>query len=89
VRRSLGEPDAFRLRYRESITHIVSTIIRERMNREAAIAFIRREAAQAPTEDRARLIEVAETEIMSLHAGNFARYRVRPAEYEAWRAAWR
>jgi hypothetical protein len=89
VRRSLGEPDPFRLRYRESITRIVSTIIRERMNRETAITFIRREAAQARAEDRARLIEVVETEIMSLHAGNFARYRVRPSEYEAWRASWR
>jgi hypothetical protein len=32
VRRSLGEPDPFRLRYRELIAQIVSTIIRERMN---------------------------------------------------------
>ncbi len=89
VRRSLGEPDPFRLRYRDLIAQIVSTIIREGMNREAAIGFIRREAEQAVAEDRARLIEVAETEIMSLHEGNFARYRVRPSEYAAWRAAWR
>lgn len=89
VRRSLGEPDPFRLRYRELIAQIVSTIIREGMNREAAIGFIRREAEQAAAEDRARLIEVTETEIMSLHEGNFARYRVRPSEYTAWRASWR
>lgn len=89
VRRSLGEPDPFRLRYRDLIAQIVSTSIREGMNREAAIGFIRREAEQVAAEDRARLIEVAETEIMSLHEGNFARYRVRPSEYAAWRASWR
>jgi hypothetical protein len=89
VRRSLGEPDPFRLRYREQIAQIVGTVIRQRMDRELAIAFIRRESAATPAEDRARLIEVAETEIMSLHEGNFARYRVRPSEYEAWHASWR
>jgi fido (protein-threonine AMPylation protein) len=89
VRRSLGEPDPFRLRYRELIAQIVGTIIREGLNREAAIGFIRREAEQAAAEDRARLIEVTETEIMSLHEGNFARYHVRPSEYAAWRASWR
>jgi hypothetical protein len=30
-----------------------------------------------------------ETEIMSLHEGNIARYRLRPAEYRAWRESWR
>ncbi|MGC3989599.1 MAG: hypothetical protein QM796_07965 [Chthoniobacteraceae bacterium] len=89
VRRSLGEPDPFRLRYRELIASMVGTLIREQMDRGRAIQFIRREAERVPTEDRARLIEIAETEIMSLHEGNFARYRVRPSEYEAWRAAWR
>ena len=90
VRRSLGEPDPFRLRYRALIAEIVGTIIRNGMDRTAAIDFIRREAREkAPAENRARLVEVAETEVMSLHEGNFARYRVRPLEYHAWRAAWR
>jgi len=28
---------------------------------------------------------VVETELMSLHDGNIARYRLRPSEYQAWR----
>jgi hypothetical protein len=39
--------------------------------------------------DRTRFVEVVETEIMSLHEGNIARYRLRPAEYRAWRENWR
>jgi hypothetical protein len=31
---------------------------------------------------------VAETELMSLHEGNMARYRLRPSEFEAWRRGW-
>lgn len=90
VRRSLGEPDPFRLRYRVPIAELVSTIIRTGMDRTTAIDFIPRAAEKkAPPEDRAHLIEVAETEVMNLHEGNFARYRVRPSEYHAWRAVWR
>lgn len=91
VRRSLGEPDPFRLRYRDLIMTVVSGIIRERMDRATAIDFIRRQAAQgvAQEEDRPRLVEVIETEIMSLHEGNFARYRIRPSEFRQWREVWR
>ncbi len=90
VRRSLGEPDTFRLHYRTQIMMAVSNVIRERMDRVAAIAFIRRDVEQnAPSEDRARLVEIIETELMNLHEGNFARYRVRPSEFQSWRDAWR
>ena len=33
-------------------------------------------------------IEIAETELMGLHAGNIARYRIRPAQFEAWLSTW-
>jgi hypothetical protein len=32
--------------------------------------------------------EVAETELLGLHEGNFARYAIRPAEFAAWQEAW-
>lgn len=41
-----------------------------------------------PQEDQARFIEVVETEVMSLHEGNIARYRLRPAEYQRWLECW-
>jgi hypothetical protein len=34
------------------------------------------------------LIEIMETELMSLHEGNIARYWVLPTEYTRWREAW-
>jgi hypothetical protein len=39
-------------------------------------------------EDRARFIEAAETDLLGLHEGNFARYQVRPSEFDAWRPVW-
>lgn len=90
VRQSLGEPDPFRLRYRALVTELVAKVVRTAMDRKAATALVRQRAAeQVSPADRARFVEVVETEIMSLHEGNIARYRLRPAEYQAWRQGWR
>ena len=90
VRQSLGEPDPFRFRYRTWVAEIVAEIVRGHMNKKTATAFIKqRTMAGVPQEDRARFVEVVETEMMSLHVGNIARYRLRPAEYQAWREIWR
>lgn len=89
VRHSLGEPDPFRLRHRVLIMSVVSHIIRECMDRTRAIERIRRATQEnVSPEDQTRLVEVIETEIMSLHEGNFARYRVTPSEFQAWREVW-
>ena len=90
VQRSLGEPDPFRLRYRQLMREVIGAILRDALGRQAAIDLIRREAvARVPDEDRPRFVEEVENEILCLHEGNFARFRVRPSEYHAWRTAWR
>ncbi|MCY3810698.1 MAG: Fic family protein [Gammaproteobacteria bacterium] len=90
VRQSLGEPDPFRLRYRSLVAELVAAVVRTGMDKNAAIALTRQRAAeQVPPADQARFIEVVETEIMSLHEGNIARYRLRPTEFQAWRLGWR
>ena len=90
VRQSLGEPDPFRLHYRAVLAESVAEIVRGRMNSKVAAVFIKQRAVEnIPQEDQARFIEVVETEIMSLHEGNIARYRLRPSEYQIWRDGWR
>jgi hypothetical protein len=90
VRQSLGEPDPFRLRYRALVAEVVAAVVRAKMDKKAATALARERAAgQVPPEDQARFVEIVETEIMSLHEGNIARYRLRPAEYQAWQQGWR
>ena len=89
VRQSLGEPDPFRLRYRALVAEIVAEIVRGNMDKKFAAAFIKQRAMEdLPHEDQARFIEVVETEVMSLHEGNIARYRLRPAEYQLWLERW-
>ncbi len=89
VRQSLGEPDPFRLRYRDALRSIVSEVVRGSMNRKAATAHIASWAREnLPPADREQFRESAETELLSLHEGNYARYRIRPAEFSAWQEVW-
>ncbi len=90
VRQTLGEPDPFRLRYRNALRDVVAGAIRERMNQKDAAAHIADYAkTQVLEADRQRFIEAAETELLSLHEGNFARYGVRPSEFQSWQAVWK
>ncbi len=89
LRQTLGEPDPFRLRYRAALRDIVSSVILQAMEQISAAQHIANWTSENIDEiDRARFIEAAETELLSLHEGNFARYAVRPSEYDAWRKVW-
>src|SRR3990172_2296466 len=85
VRQSLGEPDPFRLLHRVLVAETVAAVVHGGMDKVAATAFIRRRAAENVSQEScARFAEVVETELMSLHDGNIARYRLPPSEYQAW-----
>ena len=89
IRQSLGEPDPFRLKYRDALRTVVAEIVRAGMDRKAAAAHITSWAhAHLEAPDRERFREIVETELLSLHEGNFARYQLRPAEFAAWREGW-
>lgn len=88
IRQSLGEPDPFRLKYREELRGIVSQIVSNAMEKEAASETIKSEVKKVPEPDRSRLAEVVETELLGLHEGNFVRYRIRPSEFSAWKKRW-
>jgi fido (protein-threonine AMPylation protein) len=89
VRQSLGEPDLFRTQYRLLIAETIADVVRQVMNKAKAVAFIRHCAnAKLPTQDRERFVEVVETQLLSLHLGSIARYRLRPSEFDAWQALW-
>ena len=89
TRQTLGEPDPFRLRYRNLLFETVANVVKERMNKKGAIREIRIIASQSvPPEDQSRFIKTVEIELRSLHEGNIARYRLRLSEYEAWHQLW-
>jgi Fic family protein len=89
VRQSLGEPDPFRLRYRDALRAVVAEVVRGRMDRRTAENQVESWAMEHIEEgDRSAFREVAESELLSLHEGNFARYAIRPGEFAAWQQVW-
>jgi Fic/DOC family len=90
VRQSLGEPDPFRLRYREQLRAIIRDTVRGPMDKRAARAHLTSTAREVIVPvDQERFIETAETELLGLHEGNFARYQLRPSEYADWHIVWK
>ena len=89
VRQQIGEPDPFRLRHRAALREVMAEVIRTPMDRKSAFAYLATWVdGHLPDADRSPFRELAETELMALHEGNFARYQVRPAEFYAWRDIW-
>ena len=90
VRQLLGEPDPFRFRHRAALRQIVGEVVRAKMDKKAAAAFITAwvEKNGVPETEREKFRDMAESELVSLHEGNFARYQIRPSEFAAWQEVW-
>ena len=89
VRRSLGEPDPFRMRYRAALRELVGVVVRGGMDLRQAATTIEAWVDESIAEqERERFREMVERELLSLHEGNFARYRITPSEFAAWQEAW-
>ncbi|WP_253281417.1 Fic family protein [Cupriavidus sp. HPC(L)] len=89
VRQSVGEPDPFRMRYRIQIGETVAEVVRMAMTKVQAVSFIRSRAERLAEQDRSRFVEVVETQLMTLHLGSIARFRLRPSEFEKWVQVWK
>jgi len=90
LRQSLGEPDPFRLQYRQQIKTLVAEVVRDCLDkRKAAHRIAVWSETEIPPSDKSRFVEVVETELSNLHEGNFARYGLRPLEFAYWKKGWR
>lgn len=89
VRQSLGEPDPFRIKYRDQMAAVVSQIITHTMSRKETAQFLKPWCVEnIPPEHREDFRTTVEDELLALHEGNFARYRVKPSEFRSWQAVW-
>jgi hypothetical protein len=81
----LGEPDPFRLRYRNEMTEVIGQVVREKLARTDIPAFLKQWSARHILEtDRLHFVSVIETEILALHEGNFVRFRLSSSEFDDW-----
>ncbi len=89
TRKSIGEPDPFRLQYRTFVQQVVTEIVLDHMDKVQAVAFIKKYAIEKiKKEDQSRFIEMIERELQSLHEGNIARFHLKPSQYDTWKKTW-
>jgi len=88
IRQTIGEPDLFRLNYRDKLRSIITQIISNSMGRSEASRLIAEKSREIPSEDQFRFINEVHAELLALHEGNFARYWVTPLEFSKWRTVW-
>lgn len=87
--KAIGQPDPFRMQYRNAIRQVVGEVVGLGMNKTQGIKTIQQQALDLiPGQDQSRFIETVERELLSLHDGNIARYQLRPKEYETWKKLW-
>lgn len=85
IRDALPQPDPLRLRNREQLTEVVSTVVRD----DASIDDQRIRALASPIVEAGDLddfVAMVISELSGLHDGNIARYRLRLSEFRAWQA---
>lgn len=81
---TLPEPDPFRLKYRAELAEAVAEIVRGgKPNKFGDVQKV--SANLVPAEDQQRFASMVSTELSNLHEGSIARYKLRLAEFRAWR----
>lgn len=83
---SLGEPDPFRMLYRDLIQEAVYDIVHNKMSATEAYQLASKLAYgnTISEKDRSRFLEVVQIEIESLHEGNIARFKIPRSEFSDW-----
>lgn len=83
------DPDSFRLKHHHALQEIIREIIHEQMDKNSVfkrIAEWTRNNIEA--EDQDRFKEIVEKELLDLHEGRFAPYRVTLSQFRAWQECW-
>ncbi|MBI5448621.1 MAG: Fic family protein [Gammaproteobacteria bacterium] len=88
IQQNIGEPDLFKIKYRSAIQEIIREIILDNVTAHQIVPMIKNkiERLKLSESDFVHLFQIIETEIMSLHDGNIARFKVRPGEFEKWKS---
>ncbi len=89
VRSGIKPPEEMSLRYHEALRTVAREVVQGKMDKAVAAEHIRRwSQANVPIQERPRVVEMAERSLLSLHEGNFAKFRLRPSEFSLWHSVW-
>lgn len=88
IQQNLDGPIAIKLKYRANIQEIIRTLIIEKIPGKDIVKKIQTMIQEQGIQetDAAELFKIIEMEVASLHDGNIARFKIRPSEFQNWKA---
>ncbi|MBA2403851.1 MAG: Fic family protein [Bdellovibrionales bacterium] len=88
IQQAMGEPNLLKMKYRTVIHEIIQSVILEKVAGPQLVTRIQNllKAHKLPEAVIVELFNLIETEILSLHDGNVARFKIRPSEFEEWKS---
>lgn len=88
IRQTVGEPDPFRTKYRSEIRGLITDIISNNLSPKKGSQIIKLRSLDFPVDERSKFVEYVEAELIDIHEGSFARFRVSPSEFRIWKEHW-
>lgn len=87
IQQVMSEPNLFKMKYRSAIHDIIRTIILEKVVGHRVDSTIKNliKALKLPTNDSNQLFNIIEIEIINLHDGNIAQFKLLPSEFLKWK----
>lgn len=84
----MGEPNIFKLKHRGIIQEMIRKIILDKITDNLLNISLKKmiQSYSLSQEDAEQLFQIIEYEIINLHEGNIARFKIRPSEFEAWKS---
>ena len=88
MQQAMDNSSMFRFQHRLIIHEIIRFIVINEIAGADIVSVIKDKikTLKLPADEEARLLEIVETEILSLHEGNAARFKIRPSEFKHWKA---
>lgn len=87
LQQEMGEPNLFKLKYRSIVKEIVRKIVLDKVPGSLIVSTIKEliKVQHLVEPDSIELFNLLEREIISLHEGNIARFKIRPSEFQQWK----
>lgn len=87
---TMGKPDAIKLKYRNEIQKIIHNIVVNKIAGDKIVENIRQsiQSLNLTESDTEKLFQLIEMEIVSLHEGNIARFKIRPSQFAVWKKSY-
>lgn len=87
IAQSLGDPDPVRLRLRSELKATVAHIVRGRVLDPNVPVIVEELGLEVPRDLLDAFGRIVREELAALHEASLASFRLRPSEFEAWKAA--